>query len=301
MNENKFRIERNGHVFRLIACEEVDEYGQLKIRYRVDNGKECNARDYKDGVIYLYAENIDGKKVDGIKIGNSEIEQKIEKMKRGALKKREAEKERARNFIPHTIRWAVGGDTLDVYVVTDEVDADETPVFCKEIKSYLNSLNADGMKEIKKLSKKLYGLKTGLYSQNCDIIDENDESKNWYGWWQLDVEKIRKAVGDRIAEKEKKKQKAEREKQEIEGAIAFNRCWECGRCRITGKIENGSVKRMAHDEWKRADEAFKRSWGRMFKAIDKEKVLSSAGTDWREHFKNEGYKSAIISEEYCGC
>lgn len=84
----------------------------------------------------------------------------------------------------------------------------------------------------------------------------------------------------------------------IEGAIAFNRCWECGVARIVGKIVNGKAQEMPYDEYVVVKAAFAKAWKAQF---TDDAIRSSVGLDWQKLFAEEGYRAVIVSKNYCGC
>jgi len=98
-----------------------------------------------------------------------------------------------------------------------------------------------------------------------------------------------------LAGRETKEQKA----KEQEGAIAFERCWECGRVKIVGKMASGHVQRMEKQEWSKAQEAFQAAWKTQF--AKEARIISSVGTNWIQKFQELGYKVVIVGETYCGC
>jgi predicted Fe-Mo cluster-binding NifX family protein len=86
--------------------------------------------------------------------------------------------------------------------------------------------------------------------------------------------------------------------------IAFRRCPECGCCRIIGELDNNTVKRMAYNEWQKANGAYKAAWEAMMRSIREEQAkgvaFSSVGVDWVERFRSAGYE-VVIYDEYDGC
>lgn len=116
------------------------------------------------------------------------------------------------SFVPEKIRWAMGGDTNKIYVTTDEVDASCHPKSIEKIEKFLNKNWAEVI-ALKERSKKILGLKTGLYSAEYEIVDKNDESKNWYGWWEADAKHTLEKIENIEREKEAQKRK------ELEGKL----------------------------------------------------------------------------------
>ncbi len=104
--------------------------------------------------------------------------------------------------------------------------------------------------------------------------------------------KIQKALAQR--------EEAAKQVAEMEGAIAFNRCWECGRVKIVGKIHNGHVDKMPKEEWVKAQRALEQAWKAMFTPAPTA-PLSSAGTNWTEQFAKLGFKATIVNTVYDGC
>jgi len=119
-----------------------------------------------------------------------------------------------------------------------------------------------------------------------------------------DGEDITQLVIAKIKRIKSQKEATEKRNMEMEGAIAFNRCWECGRVKIVGKMtREGYAVRMPRDEWIQAQKALEQAWEKMLKRIEEENAgpLSSVGASWMKDFESLGFKAVIISEDYDGC
>jgi len=81
----EFELEKNGHKFRF-ANFALDQYSSLGFEYSIDGGDMHYGRDYRDGILYFWAQKIDGKKVDGIQV--AEHAQALQALKDELLSKR---------------------------------------------------------------------------------------------------------------------------------------------------------------------------------------------------------------------
>jgi len=290
----RFGLEKmSGKIKFEFEAVDLDSENRLLANYKCeqfdDNQPRSNGWFYnahydakRKAILFPLNTTIAGKKVDGVSL-DDEICQKLDNFKQSLLLAKEEEVKRIKAYCPTKIRWAIGGDTHNVSISTDEIETWLAQPDCfTDIQSILDKMDT---KDLVAMSKPL-SLSTGLYTQT--------------GWYEIEVEKL--PVDEQKKERLKKEQLKKEQLEEIEGAIAFNRCWECGVSRIVGKIRNGHVTRMPKIEWAKAQKKFEEAWQKQF---ENEKapaeLVSSAGTNWREYFEKSGYKSIVVSEDYDGC
>ena len=122
------------------------------------------------------------------------------------------------------------------------------------------------------------------------------------GWFEVTIDQLSElGFQDFLHEKEEIQKAKEEAQTQMEGAVAFARCWECGTCKIIGEIRNGHVVRIPKPEWKRVQQAFRKAWAAQFEGAENE-PLSSVGTGWVEKFEELSGRKAVITETYyCGC
>jgi len=209
MNQRRFFIERNGYKFEFVAFEEVDEYGDLHIDYKVlgEHEKYHHARDYKNGIIYFWNLKLDGKKVEGLRILDSSLERELDEMKERAVAARKLEEERVRSYVPNKVRFAVGGDTLHIYVTTDEVFLPGTkPLALEELEEVLNGLSGDKFHRVCDMATHMGDFRTGLYTPG--------------GWYEIEYAKLLPYIEAYRRKKEETRRRQEEERARYEAEKA---------------------------------------------------------------------------------
>lgn len=210
------------HTFFFVIEENIRDHNLLSIGYRYDEVKNKHsekglfgARSFdenKNVVLFHVAREIDGKKVDGVSIPEPYAKQ-IRDLKERAVENKEKERKRIYNYIPKKLRWAIGGDTHEKYITTDEVDTVlQEPKILQKIKELVRKER--GLEKIFRKHSKKIDLKTGLYTLD--------------GWYEIEtkhlikpLENYHKKISAAFEAKEnrieelKKKAKKTGEKQEL--------------------------------------------------------------------------------------
>lgn len=219
-----------------------------------------------------------GKKLGGLNLTPAPaIIKSIMEVKAQVEREKKADIESTQNFVPEKVQFCWGGDSYKVLMFQNEYEGKyfAQPKIFAELKKIVDNWD-----------------RQTLEAKATRIEDFRGIYQN-SGCWEV-------AVADVLAEK-KPEEKIENETTttNYEGAIAFNRCWECGCAKIVGKIVNGIVARMEKSEWEKAQTAFESAWASQFE--EKTEILSSVGTKWQETYEKMGFKSVIVSQNYDGC
>jgi hypothetical protein len=202
----QFVIERNGHRFEFTVFEEVDRYGNLCIQYALPGyNKPHYAKDYKDGIIYFWSLELDGKKVRGIRIDDESLKKELDEIKTRAVASRKEKEQYVKAYVPKKVRFAVGGDTFHVYVTTDEVNLPGVePDVIKELEEIMNSLDISEIRNICRTAKSMGDFRTCLYAPD--------------GWYEIEYDRLitHPAVAKYVEERRRTQQEAERKRAERE-------------------------------------------------------------------------------------
>ena len=189
----------------------LDQYDGLAIRYSCSEwAKSKYASSYRDGTIYFgTAQDIGGERIGGVRVPEPYRSQ-LEVFFARLLKAREAERECIKRYIPRKVRWAIGGDTLDIHVATDEIDTRiETPRILNVIK---RAIERD-IAHAKEISRET-NISTSLYPADLD------PDRDFWGWRELEISDIQSEIDvitaeDKREEEERLACEREREQERV--------------------------------------------------------------------------------------
>jgi hypothetical protein len=93
--------------------------------------------------------------VNGLIIDDQNVLKTLNELEQKLVREKKEEAERVKNFVPKKIRFALGGDTWNVYVTTDEIQTTlGVPEIVKNIELLMNRYRKETLKEIESKSKK---------------------------------------------------------------------------------------------------------------------------------------------------
>jgi hypothetical protein len=291
MNPNtyEFTLTRNNHTFKFKILNKLDQYQQLQILYKVDNMEkfgqtEFAANDYKNGVIYFYALKLDGKKVDGIRINDKEIEAKIEAIKTKLLQEHE---QATADFKQRLLN-----NEKVLTVKTVGCDWPHLAVYPRE--EWTQKL---GYSVAFQTLEEVAGFK--IMDTPPNVSDEQEA----IGLMDLAGDKI-KEIAERKEKRERKKQAQEDYLQATGKTLVYvNECWECGCWRILG----GKNGRLPYNVFTQARKELSAAQEKAYneQSNNGELVLSriNIGSEAPEGFAlvTDHFAYIIVSNDYDGC
>lgn len=296
----EFEIEKAGRKFKFVAKDSYDRFSAFSLHREEPYSIDQQGYNDNEGIIYLHPPIwINGKRITGFRIEDENIKKKLKEMRERATKLREEAIEFAKNYTPIKLRWAYDGNThLPDFVIDEDVNFIERPAILDKLDIVRRMIPCSYLEEN---STKMYGYRTNSSVLGEEINDKNDKSKNWYGWYLIEFEKLKPFFDEYDDIQRKRAEKEERFWNKIAKSgvrlIAINCCWECGKRTIVGYMSPWGDVRMKKSDF---DEALKHYRSApVYKLSELQKELESND----EVLKNNKYICIEVSDEICpnGC